>query len=88
MDLTTLYRVLYKPSDVFKELKDRIRPEPYIFICVVVLLPVLIAYRNDYKLVVEQPFLIPLGLLQGFFFCLTVSQHCGFRYHSERQITI
>jgi hypothetical protein len=70
MDFTILYRVLFKPNDVFKEFKERTRPEPFIFIGALVILSVVNAYRNDFQNIIEHPSLIPIGLLQGLFFSL------------------
>ena len=70
MDFTIFYRVIFRPNDVFKEFKERVRPEPFIFIGVLVILSVLNAYRHDFQRIIEHPSLIPIGLLQGFFFSL------------------
>jgi len=70
MDLTILYRVLWKPSTVFREFKDRQRIEPFILICAAVVIPLILAYKNDIQQIVDHPSLLLTGLLQGFFFSL------------------
>jgi hypothetical protein len=70
MDFTVLYRVLWKPGDVFKKFVDRTRPEPLIFIAITVPLGLLYIHRNDLQQLLHQPSLIAIGLLKGLFFSL------------------
>lgn len=70
MDLTILYRVLWKPNEVFKEIIGKFRVEPFIFICAAVAIPLIAAYKSDYRQLIEQPDLILIGLFRGFFIAL------------------
>lgn len=70
MDFTILYRVLWKPGDVFKKFVDRTRSEPFIFIVIIVPLGLLYTHRNDLQQLLDQPSLIAMGLLKGLFFPL------------------
>ncbi len=67
MDFTILYRVLWKPGEVFKKFVDKTRPEPFIFIALIVPLYLLIIHRNDLQEFVTQPLLVVSGLLKGFY---------------------
>lgn len=67
MDFTILYRVLWKPGEVFKKFVDKTRPEPFIFIALIVPLNLLVIHRNDFQQFVMQPLLVASILLKGFY---------------------
>ena len=46
MDLTILYRVLWKPNAVFKEIIGKMRVEPLIFISATIVIPLISDNKN------------------------------------------
>jgi hypothetical protein len=70
MDFTILYYVLWKPGDVFKKFVDKTRPEPFIFIAIIVPLGLLLTHRNDLQQFLNQPSLVATDLLKGLYYAL------------------
>jgi hypothetical protein len=64
VDFSILYRVLWKPREVFKEFEGKRRLEPFIFIGVMALLLTIKVYRGSFEDVKEHPALLLIGLIQ------------------------
>jgi len=76
MNFSMLYRVLWKPREVFKEVESRRQLAPFIFIGVVIFLSVMNAYWNYFDDYNKQPLLLLLVLMQisvGVMFTPTVN---------------
>jgi hypothetical protein len=50
MDFSILYRVLWKPSDVFKGFLAKPRPEPFILISVIIVIATIKTYISSVRL--------------------------------------
>jgi hypothetical protein len=70
MDYSILYRVIWKPGEVFKQFKDKPRLEPYIFIGAIVILQCLKPYVGHVEEMTKAPFTLLMNLLVGFLFFL------------------
>jgi hypothetical protein len=70
MDFSILYRVLWKPSDVFKGFLAKPRPEPFILISVIIVIATIKTYINNIQRLLDQPSLFFIGLIQGYFLLL------------------
>ena len=68
MDFSILYRVVWKPSAVFKQFKDKPRLEPYILVGVLVLLQGLKPYWGHFDAITAAPSAFAMNLLFGFLF--------------------
>jgi hypothetical protein len=66
MDYSILYRVVWEPSEVFKQFKGKPRLEPYIFVGAIVLLQGLKPYVGHFEELTKAPFALPINLLAGF----------------------
>lgn len=73
MDFTILYRVIWKPSEVFNQFKSKLRIEPFILVAVISIISGINAYLGPYKEVNSQPLLFVLGVVEGFFILLLPS---------------
>jgi hypothetical protein len=65
MDLRILYRVILRPTMVFKDFSDKTRFEPLIFIGMLSIIASVIAYVNHLEDVIKEPWLFLIGLFQG-----------------------
>ncbi len=66
MDFSILYRVVWKPGEVFKQFKDKARLEPYILIAMIVLFQGLKPYWRHFEAVSAAPLAFTMNLLFGF----------------------
>lgn len=64
MDFTIIYRVLWKPSEVFSGFKGQIRKEPLILLCLVPILSLINTYKSDVQQLQNQPALLLIVPLQ------------------------
>ena len=63
MDFSILYRVLWKPSDVFKAFAGKARKEPFILLGVIPILALINTYKDDLQQIQNHPsllFIVPL----------------------------
>ena len=69
MDFTILYRVIWKPSEVFNQFKSKLRIEPFILVAVISIISGINAYLGPYKELNKQPLLFLLGVVKAFLYC-------------------
>ena len=65
MDFTILYRVLWKPSAVFKRFAGKLRTEPFVLIAVIAIISGINAYVGRFQEVLDHPVWFPVGLIQS-----------------------
>lgn len=65
MDFRILYRVIFRPNTVFREFLDKQRLEPLIFVGMLSIIANLAAYASHFEDIINKPWLIIIGLLQG-----------------------
>lgn len=66
MNLTILYRVLWKPASVFREFREETRKEPFIFIGILIAINTIGAARNDFSQI-TNPAMLLAGILHAAF---------------------
>jgi len=63
MDFSILYRVLWQPSEVFKDFSGKTRKEPFILLGMIPLLALINTYKDNLQQIQNQPslfFIVPL----------------------------
>ena len=70
MDLSILYRVLWKPNEVFRSFIGKLRPEPYILLILIVVLNFIKAFVGDIHKINNYQSLITFSVIRSLFFLL------------------
>jgi len=70
MDFSILFRVIWSPSDVFKQFKEKLRLEPYIFIGILAIFQGLMPYLGRFGEISQSGFAVTMNVLVGYLFFL------------------
>jgi hypothetical protein len=70
MDFSILYRVLWQPSDVFKDFAGKIRKEPFILLGFIPILALINTYKDDPQQIHNHPSLLLIVPFQVYVFTL------------------